>query len=355
MGTVDSMSPPCIVCTQVTSLSCVCGCVHYCSSSCQKSHWSKHKSSCPPVRVRQSPGKGQGVFAVRNLTPGQLLWSEHPLITYKKDPNGSPAQLLQSLYKVFQSLDESTQTRLLSLYDPGEEPGLHTELWRKVGRICNVNEVQGANQQHNSVFEKYSRLNHSCNRNTVGHLGEDGTHQVRAVRRINKGEELTVSYLEGKLAIREERQAVFQKKWGFVCVCQICSLGEVESRENDDRIKYVREMQSAITRKELGVKSGRQSHTKSLQDLHKLLAACYRIQEQNQSVMRCVLVGIIQGLRKVGGQEADWSVYCPKEVRQQLEDKLGTKFWQDLANYEREAMRVADIFGYGTKMVEYIA
>jgi len=289
---------------------------------------------------------------VRNLTPGQLLWSELPLITYKKDPSSSPAQFLQSLYSVFQSLDKETQDRLLSLYDPGEEPG-HTELLWKVGRICNVNEV-GGKEQHNSVFERYSRLNHSCNRNTVGQLGEDGTHQVRAVRRINKGEELTVSYLEGKLGIREERQAVFQKKWGFVCVCPICSLGEEDNTENDDIIKYVREMQSAITRKEYGVKSGR-SHTKSLQDLHKLLAACYRIEEQNQSVMRCVLVGILQGLRKVGAQEKDWSVYCPKQVREQLEDKLGTKFWQDLANYEREAMRVADIFGYGTKMVQYIA
>jgi len=153
---------------------------------------------------------------VRNLTPGQLLWSELPLITYKKDPSSSPAQFLQSLYSVFQSLDKETQDRLLSLYDPGEEPG-HTELLWKVGRICNVNEV-GGKEQHNSVFERYSRLNHSCNRNTVGQLGEDGTHQVRAVRRINKGEELTVSYLEGKLGIREERQAVFQKKMG-ICVC----------------------------------------------------------------------------------------------------------------------------------------
>lgn len=291
------------------------------------------------------------MFAVRNLSPGQVIWTELPLITYRKDPGAQPAQFLHSLYSVFLSLGQDLQTRLLALYDPGEEPG-HTEEQWKVCRICNVNEVGGKEQQ-NAVFERYSRLNHSCSRNTVGQVGEDGRHQVRAVRRVSKGEELTVSYLEGRLGTREERQSVFRKKWGFVCDCPVCSLSEEESRENDQRIQYVREMQSAITRKEHGAKSGR-SHTKSLQDLHRLLAACYRIEEQNQSVLRCVLVAILQGLRKVGGQEKDWAVYCPAEVRPSLEGRLGVKFWKDLANYEKEAMRVADIFGYGSKMVEYM-
>merc|ERR1719430_105839 len=345
------MSSECKVCSQPTSLACICGDVSYCSSPCQKTDWASHKKSCPPVVVRKSPGKGQGVFAIRNFSPGQVIWSEPPVITYRKDPKATKEYFLEMLYKRFLALDEEKQRKLLALYDPGEEPERSEEKWR-VARICNVNEV-GGKEMINAVFEKYSRLNHSCCRNSVGQVSEDGRHQVRAVKKITKGEELTVTYLEGKLAIRDERQDLLGRKWGFSCDCPVCKLPEEESRENDKKIHYVREKQVQVTKREYGSKSGR-SHTQSLQDLHRLLAACYRIEEQNQTVLRCVLLAILQGVKKVGAKEKDWSVFCPQDVRPALQERLGENFWRDPDNYEKEAMRVANIFGYGKKMIEYM-
>lgn len=293
------------------------------------------------------------MYATRGIAPGQLVWVERPLLTYKKDPKASPETFLDLLYKEFCKLGEEKKSQFLELYDPGEGgEAMVGEKW-KVCRICNVNEVGGADQQ-NSVFARYSRLNHSCCRNALGQVGEGGEHTVRALRKIAKGEEVTVTYLEGKLGTKEERGGLLRKKWGFACDCRICCLPEKESKKNDDTIRYVREMYMKIQKGEVGSKSG-SSHTKSLQELHSLLASCYQLEEQTQSVLRCVLLALWQGLRTVGARERDWSVYCPQDVRPALEARLGQGFWRDLATYEGEAMRVASLSGNAKKMVEYMS
>ena len=322
--------------------------MHYCSSQCQKTHWREHKSSCPPVTVKETVAKGRAVFATRNIAAGQVIWTEEPLITYKKDPKGTPQAFLDNLYGVFQKLSDDKKQAMLSLYDPGEEAGRGEEKW-KVCRIANVNEVGGGGGLENSVYSRYSRLNHSCCRNAVGQVSDTGGHQVRAIKKVAKGEEVTVSYLEGRLGTRAERRGLLQRKWGFLCDCPVCSLSEARSAANDEALVSVRQGQAAV----ITQKTGR-SHTKALKDLHGLMADCYMIEDQNQSVLRSVLLAIVQGLRRVGGKEKNWLVFCPEEVRGVLETRLGLTFWADVATYEKEAIRVAGLFGHADKMVEYM-
>ena len=59
---------------------CVCGLVSYCSKDCQVKDWKAHKPSCPPFIIRESPGKGRGLFATRNIKEGQVIIDEHPLL-----------------------------------------------------------------------------------------------------------------------------------------------------------------------------------------------------------------------------------------------------------------------------------
>ena len=372
----------CAGCGEAARLACVCATTSYCSTGCQKKDWSRHKTSCPPVAVRAAgEGRGLGVFATRTVAPGTLLWAEEPLITYRKDPKESVDTFLTSLYTTFCQQSEERRQQLLELYDPGEEAGKAGEQWR-VARISNANEVGGGGGV-SSVYVRYSRLNHACCRNAVGQVGEAGRHQVRAVARVAKGEEVTVNYLEGRLGTTAERQAMFRRKWGFACACRACTLPEEESAARDSTIAYVRETQGKVARGEFGAKAGR-SHAKALQDLHSLLAACYTLEEQDQLVLRCVLLAIVQGMRKVEqeedlratrqgeqgyskhqaprakgqgsrSREKDMSLYCPKDLQATLETKLGTKFWTNISSYEKEAMRVAELSGHAKKMMEYMA
>ena len=63
--------------------SCVCKKASYCSKECQVKDWKTHKPSCPPYVVRESPGKGRGLFASRKITEGEIISDEYPLITLK--------------------------------------------------------------------------------------------------------------------------------------------------------------------------------------------------------------------------------------------------------------------------------
>ena len=65
--------------------SCVCQKVFYCSKECQTKDWRAHKPSCPPFIVRESPGKGRGLFATRKIKEGQLILEEFPLLTFNID------------------------------------------------------------------------------------------------------------------------------------------------------------------------------------------------------------------------------------------------------------------------------
>ena len=58
---------------------CVCKKASYCSRECQAQDWKNHKPSCPPFIIRESPGKGRGLFATRKIKEGQVILDEYPL------------------------------------------------------------------------------------------------------------------------------------------------------------------------------------------------------------------------------------------------------------------------------------
>ena len=48
-------------------LRCVCGDARYCSPACQRADWPRHRPACPPVTVREVPGRGRGLVATRKV------------------------------------------------------------------------------------------------------------------------------------------------------------------------------------------------------------------------------------------------------------------------------------------------
>jgi hypothetical protein len=49
-----------------------------------------------------------------------------------------------------------------------------------------------------------------------------GKETVHAVRQINKGEELTTSYMPTAWRTRKQRAEHLQQGWGFSCACKVC-------------------------------------------------------------------------------------------------------------------------------------
>jgi SET and MYND domain-containing protein len=72
------------------------------------------------------------------------------------------------------------------------------------------------------VWPSASYFNHNCDPNTdKERVGR--TWVFKAKRDISAGEEICISYLGRDMSIlREERNALLKKTWGFECICQRC-------------------------------------------------------------------------------------------------------------------------------------
>jgi hypothetical protein len=114
-----------------------------------------------------------------------------------------------------------------------------------------VLQIYCTNSFHNGVCLKMSRFNHSC-RSNAQYFWNVYTHtrDIRAMRKIKQGEEITVSYKEHKWAAsREERQTFLKNGFNFDCNCKACdateakikneaSLCKLYNEENERRDKF---------------------------------------------------------------------------------------------------------------------
>jgi hypothetical protein len=98
------------------------------------------------------------------------------------------------------------------------------------------------------LFLTCARMNHSCL--PAVHMSSDDEEEteVRALRDILAGEEITVSYLRtSALQGRAERVAKLLAGWNFQCCCQVCELEGEALRRNDLQRKKVRESLEKIS------------------------------------------------------------------------------------------------------------
>lgn len=245
--------------------SCVCGKASYCSKECQAKDWKTHKPSCPPFVIRESPGKGRGLFATRKIKEGQIILDEYPLLTVN-DGTMSFSKFRACYYP---NIDAETKAKILKLNDPSENlneldtrtvekmtsKNLRVMFWsdtsseemRKIFRIVSSNsapicqkvELYG-NDLEVGLFNNLSFINHSCVPNVARSwvMADFKRHQVRALKTIEKGEEILENYWDtekftyGSREFRREQLMEF----GFLCECSECSL-EGEALQDNERMR----------------------------------------------------------------------------------------------------------------------
>ncbi len=64
------------------------------------------------------------------------------------------------------------------------------------------------------------------------------THITMAVRDIEEGEELTISYIDGTLSSKERQSRL--NDWGFKCSCKLCSQSDEEKAASDKRLERIK-------------------------------------------------------------------------------------------------------------------
>eukprot|EP00457_Paulinella_chromatophora_P008998 gb/GEZN01009048.1/.p1 GENE.gb/GEZN01009048.1/~~gb/GEZN01009048.1/.p1 ORF type:complete len:413 (-),score=58.62 gb/GEZN01009048.1/:127-1296(-) len=289
-----------------------CQSASYCSSECQKSHWKVHKPVCKQIKaaksqpeqaaaaassitpvpptsslpqgqplfmpisneevkevflpvslvkgdtwyLKPSPGKGLGLFAVKDLAPGDLIMVDHSLFSLPWSTAFGSA--LTGLYKTEQQqflehkvnqLPSEAQQIFWGLHDCNGPPdklsdGKSTKS-KLIGIAKNAKPL-GYETQNYGMFPLLARFNHSCRPNV--HCAYDPDKKVATAyvtAPVKKDEELFTSYYDLCL-IRKERQKFLQDVFSFTCTCQTCSLQGKALEESEKRRGAMRDLDKDI-------------------------------------------------------------------------------------------------------------
>ena len=249
--------------------SCVCGKASYCSKECQAKDWKAHKPSCHLFVIRESPGKGRGLFATRRIKEGQIILEEYPLLAQSACP------FLEA--NPFPNIDADTKAKILQLHDPAENlKTLDSKtvkdmvrrnpvvfFWKQdqgdeknkilrifTGDSIHICEVQGLYDTFEAgLYHKIALINHACVPNTSRSwvMGDFQKQQLRAMMVIEKDEEILINYQTAPWFIygsRESRRRELLQKDGFVCECSECSLEGWQLEDSDGMRADIREKEA---------------------------------------------------------------------------------------------------------------
>ncbi|KAF2402643.1 SET domain-containing protein [Trichodelitschia bisporula] len=196
----------------------------------------------PPYEARTLPGRGIGLIANRTLHRGDHIFSNTPVLLvqesisedfFLKDHGPFHAEAVERL-------PERSRAAFMNLCGHfGGDP---------VQDIINTNSFEVVmfddedDVPFNMVVSEISRLNHACRPNA--HYVFDNTtltHRVHALRTIQPGEELTISYIDPVLP-RAVRLESLKHSWGFKCSCKHCRLPDDEAAISDARIARIQNL-----------------------------------------------------------------------------------------------------------------
>ncbi|KAF2122708.1 hypothetical protein BDV96DRAFT_639275 [Lophiotrema nucula] len=190
----------------------------------------------PIFETKDIPGKGRGLIARFNISPGTRILCEKPIFT--SGPMPIP-QLQVTLAAKLKALPKAAQRQFLSLHNnfPGKYPFSYT--FKTNALPCGPDSPVGG------VYPTICLINHSCIPNSHNNWNSDAKHEtIYATRPIKAGEEITISYDRGGPA--NERRATLKSSFGFECDCRICSLAPSELQASDARRVQIQSLDDAI-------------------------------------------------------------------------------------------------------------
>ncbi|OLN85064.1 SET domain-containing protein 5-like protein 4 [Colletotrichum chlorophyti] len=197
--------------------------------------------------IRQAAGKGLGVFASQPILRGQRILADQALLTFSSSDNSS--SILQQAH----ALSKAGRKTLLSLSTNASKSGIFSWLesvWQSKSAptrtvlnhtILNIFRNNNFNIGNNvqALFPQVARLNHSCVPSAQGNYNKAlDAFTIHAIRNIEKDEEITISYLDEHMGLRQSRQSALHDGYGFMCGCTACD--PATSKASEERRTEVR-------------------------------------------------------------------------------------------------------------------
>lgn len=187
-----------------------------------------------PFIVQDSPGKGQGVFAAREVDKGERILVDKPFFVVSKPY--TPQKVLNE----FERMPLARRQQYMQLYCPDRLDDIHlTDVMCIFEANCfNIGESA-------AMFLTATRFNHSCLPNTYYSWSEKrGEIVFHAMIDTPEGEELTICYGRPFLT-RLERQSQL-RIYNFSCCCSACQTETAFSRASESRRLDMRALNEQI-------------------------------------------------------------------------------------------------------------
>ncbi|KAH6629093.1 hypothetical protein C7974DRAFT_311449 [Boeremia exigua] len=191
----------------------------------------------PPFVQHDFPIKGRGLVANTTLFRGDQIFASTPLlITNSGAYDLIESERLDLLYRGVETLPEASQKLFWGLLD-------HFKGDPVDDRISTNNfEVTLDDTSHAALMPEIAMMNHDCRPNSAYFWDEETlTHHVHAMRTIQPGEEITISYVDSERN-REHRMRRLENSWGFKCSCSACTAHPSLTAESDARLEQIAEL-----------------------------------------------------------------------------------------------------------------
>jgi len=180
--------------------------------------------------VKESPGKGRGIFATQDLPRGTLIMLEEPAMRVRHAPNQPCSQ--EAVQAAFNAMTVEQEERFMRLSAEGRK-----DKTTKLLRIFDTNFFTGNVLDVSCICLNLSLLNHSCVENASWHIRlQADNFLVTATSFIPKGDEITINYApSGSFYTAAQRAALFATFGNFKCDCKACKINTDFRKASDMR------------------------------------------------------------------------------------------------------------------------
>ena len=188
-----------------------------------------------PYVVRESPGKGLGVFAARKIIKGERILVDKPFLVVTK-----PYTDKKVLHE-FERLPLVSRQQYMQLYCPDRRDDIcMTDVMSIFQANCfNIGESA-------AVFQTATRFNHSCLPNTYYSWNRTREEIVfHSMSDLPQGEEMTICYGNPFLT-RLQRRAELHI-YNFCCHCPSCQPETAFGRASEERRFEMKQLEEQIT------------------------------------------------------------------------------------------------------------
>ena len=165
--------------------------------------------------IKESPGKGLGMFATTDIQKGTRILTEKPFFTLATSPelSWSDPYAPNDISEAFDRLTNRKRLKYMQLHCPKR---------KDCSVLVSIYEANCYEMgQGDCICYEASRINHSCVPNSH-YSWNDNIRRltVHAVKDIHEGEEITVSYCSGFRTLEGRRRKL--KPYVFTCLCPAC-------------------------------------------------------------------------------------------------------------------------------------